>query len=88
MPELELEKPDYMTTIKLHSSVRKRLAKHATKEQTYEALIIELLDKIEGDWLNSVTHSIFCSYCKKSIKEHSEKELVKCSLGIISEVNL
>jgi len=49
MPELELEKPDYMTTIKLHSSVRKRLAKHATKEQTYEALIIELLDKIEGD---------------------------------------
>ena len=49
MPELELEKPDYMTTIKLHSSVRKRLAKHATKEQTYEALIVELLDKIEGD---------------------------------------
>ena len=49
MPELELEKPDYMTTIKLHSSVRKRLAKHATKDQTYEELIVELLDKIEGD---------------------------------------
>ena len=49
MPELELEKPDYMTTIKLHSSVRKRLAKHATKDQTYEELIVELLDKIEGE---------------------------------------
>ena len=47
MSELEIQKPDYMTTIKLHSSVRKRLAKHATKDQTYEALIIELLDKIE-----------------------------------------
>ena len=47
MSELELE-PDYMTTIKLHSSVRKRLAKHATKDQTYEALIIQLLDKIEA----------------------------------------
>ena len=49
MSELEMEKPDYMTTIKLHSSVRKRLAKHATKDQTYENLIVELLDKIEGD---------------------------------------
>ena len=49
MSELELEKPDYMTTIKLHSSVRKRLSKYATKDQTYEALIVELLDKIEGD---------------------------------------
>ena len=49
MSELELEKPDYMTTIKLHSSVRKRLAKHARKDQTYENLIVELLDKIEGD---------------------------------------
>ena len=49
MSELELEKPDYMTTIKLHSSVRQRLAKHATKDQTYENLIVELLDKIEGD---------------------------------------
>ena len=49
MSELEMEKPDYMTTIKLHSSVRKRLAKHATKDQTYEELIVELLDKIEGD---------------------------------------
>jgi len=45
--ELEIQKPDYMTTIKLHSSVRKRLAKHATKDQTYEELIVELLDKIE-----------------------------------------
>ena len=49
MSELEIQKPDYMTTIKLHSSDRKLLAKHATKEQTYEALIIELLDKIEDD---------------------------------------
>ena len=49
MSELELEKPDYMTTIKLHSSVRKRLAKHAIKDQTYEDLIVELLDKIEGE---------------------------------------
>ena len=49
MSELEMEKPDYMTTIKLHSSVRKRLAKHATKDQTYENLIVELLDKIEGN---------------------------------------
>jgi len=47
MSELELE-PDHMTTIKLHASVRKRLAKHAAKDQTYEALIIQLLDKIEG----------------------------------------
>ena len=39
---------DHMTTIKLHASVRKRLAKHATKDQTYEALIIQLLDKIES----------------------------------------
>ena len=86
MSELEMEKPDYMTTIKLHSSIRKRLAKHATKEQTYEALIIELLDKIEGDWLNSVTHSNVCFYCKMSIKEHTAKDLVNCSLGIIDEV--
>ena len=49
MSELEMEKPDYMTTIKLHSSVRKRLAKHATKDQTYEELVVELLDKIEGE---------------------------------------
>ena len=48
MSELELEQ-DKMTTIKLRSSVRKRLAKHATKDQTYEALIIQLLDKIEGE---------------------------------------
>jgi len=38
---------DHMTTIKLHASVRKRLAEHARKDQTYEALIIQLLDKIE-----------------------------------------
>ena len=49
MSELEIQKPDYMTTIKLHSSVRKRLAKHATKDQTYEELVVELLDKIEGE---------------------------------------
>jgi len=42
----ELEQ-DHMTTIKLHASVRKRLAEHARKDQTYEALIIQLLDKIE-----------------------------------------
>ena len=41
--------PDKMTTIKLHASVSKRLAKHATKDQTYEALIKQLLDKIEGE---------------------------------------
>ena len=40
---------DHMTTIKLRSSVRIRLANHARKDQTYEALIIELLDKIEGE---------------------------------------
>ena len=40
--------PDHMTTIKLHASVSKRLAEHARKDQTYEALIIQLLDKIEG----------------------------------------
>jgi hypothetical protein len=42
-----LEAIDKVTTIKLHASVRKRLAKHATKDQTYEALIIQLLDKVE-----------------------------------------
>ena len=48
MSEQALE-PDKMTTIKLHASVRIRLASHARKDQTYEALIIELLDKIEGE---------------------------------------
>ena len=38
---------DHMTTIKLHASVRNRLAKHAKKDQTYENLIIQLLDKVE-----------------------------------------
>ena len=38
---------DHVTTIKLHASVRKRLAKHATKDQTYENLITQLLDKID-----------------------------------------
>lgn len=42
-----MEEPDKMTTIKLRSSVRVRLASHARKDQTYENLIIELLDKIE-----------------------------------------
>lgn len=39
--------PDKMTTIKLRSSVRQRLAKHATKDQTYESLIVSLLDKTD-----------------------------------------
>ena len=39
--------PDKMTTIKLHSSVRQRLAQHAHKDQTYEGLIISLLDKTD-----------------------------------------
>jgi len=47
MSEQALE-PDKMTTIKLRSSVRIRLASHARKDQTYEALIIQLLDKIES----------------------------------------
>ena len=47
MSETLLEQPDKMTTIKLRSSVRQRLAKHATKDQTYESLIIQLLDKID-----------------------------------------
>ena len=38
---------DHMTTIKLHASVRARLAEHGKKDQTYEALIVQLLDKIE-----------------------------------------
>ena len=38
---------DKMTTIKLHSSVRQRLAKHAHKDQTYESLIVSLLDKTD-----------------------------------------
>ena len=38
---------DKMTTIKLHASVRIRLANHARKDQTYEDLIIQLLDKTE-----------------------------------------
>ena len=44
---MEVIESDKMTTIKLHASVRKRLAKHATKDQTYEDLIIQLLDKID-----------------------------------------
>ena len=47
MSDTALETVDHMTTIKLHASVRKRLAGHATKDQTYEALIIQLLDRIE-----------------------------------------
>ena len=39
---------DHMTTIKLHASVRDRLAKHARKDQTYEALLVQLLNKIEA----------------------------------------
>ena len=39
---------DKMTTIKLHASVRDRLAEHARKDQTYEALIVQLLNKIEA----------------------------------------
>ena len=47
MSETLLEEPDKMTTIKLHASVRKRLAVHATKDQTYENLIVQLLDRID-----------------------------------------
>ena len=47
MSDTALETIDKMTTIKLHASVRKRLAGHATKDQTYEDLIIQLLDRIE-----------------------------------------
>nr|AIF11837.1 hypothetical protein [uncultured marine thaumarchaeote KM3_53_F08] len=47
MASVVIEEPDKMTTIKLHASVRKRLAGHATKDQTYEDLIIQLLDKID-----------------------------------------
>ena len=39
---------DKMTTIKLHASVRDRLAEHAKKDQTYEALLVQLLNKIES----------------------------------------
>jgi len=45
--EQALEQQDHITTIKLHASVRDRLAKHARKDQTYENLIIQLLDKID-----------------------------------------
>ena len=82
MSEQALE-PDKMTTIKLHASVRIRLASHARKDQTYEALIIQLLDKIEGEWLNS---SIFCNHCKRPLENHSNSELVNCSLIMINEV--
>lgn len=47
MASVVIEEPDKMTTIKLHTSVRKRLASHATKDQTYESLIVQLLDRIE-----------------------------------------
>ena len=77
--------PDHMTTIKLHASVRKRLAKHATKDQTYEALIVQLLDKIEsGEWMNS--SGFFCKNCKRTLENHTAGELVTCSLIMINEV--
>ena len=47
MASILIEEPDKMTTIKLRSSVRIRLASHAKKDQTYENLIIQLLDKID-----------------------------------------
>ena len=47
MSETLLQEPDKMTTIKLRSSVRIRLASHARKDQTYEDLITQLLDKID-----------------------------------------
>ena len=47
MSETLLQEPDKMTTIKLRSSVRIRLASHARKDQTYENLIVQLLDKID-----------------------------------------
>jgi len=38
------------TTIKLKSNTRNRLAKHGAKDQTYDDLVNEMLDKIEhGD---------------------------------------
>lgn len=39
---------DHMTTFKLHASVKSRLAAHGKKDQTYEALLVQLLDKIEA----------------------------------------
>ena len=47
MASVVIEEPDKMTTIKLRSSVRIRLASHARKDQTYEDLITQLLDKID-----------------------------------------
>ena len=29
---------------------------------------------------------VFCYHCKKIIKDHNSKDLVRCSLGIIKEV--
>jgi hypothetical protein len=38
------------TTIKLKSNTRDRLAKHGSKDQTYDDLVNEMLDKLEyGD---------------------------------------
>ena len=49
MSELQ-EIPSKTTTIKLHVTTRQRLAKHGTKDQTYDDLINDLLDKINfGD---------------------------------------
>jgi len=45
-----LEQTSKTTTIKLHVTTRQRLAKHGAKDQTYDDLINDLLDKINfGD---------------------------------------
>ena len=48
--EQVLETQIKQTTIKLKSNTRDRLAKHGAKDQTYDDLVNEMLDKIEyGD---------------------------------------
>jgi len=50
MSELLQEQTSKTTTIKLKVITRQRLAKHGAKDQTYDDLINDLLDKINfGD---------------------------------------
>jgi hypothetical protein len=42
-----LEQASKTTTIKLRVTTRQRLAKHGAKDQTYDDLINDLLDKTE-----------------------------------------
>jgi hypothetical protein len=42
-----LEQTSKTTTIKLRVTTRQRLAKHGAKDQTYDDLINDLLDKTE-----------------------------------------